>query len=46
LQTIRLGTLRLGPNTARPLMTEIPKDLNDQLQRLNLAALFAAPPKT
>ena len=46
LQTIRLGTLRLGPNTARPLMTEIPKDLNDQLQKLNLAALFAAPPKT
>jgi transposase len=46
LQTIRLGTLRLGRNTARPLMTEIPKDLNDQLQKLNLAALFAAPPKT
>jgi transposase len=46
LQTIRLGTLRLGPNTARTLMTEIPKNLNDQLQKLNLAARFAAPPKT
>jgi transposase len=46
LQTIRLGTLRLGRNTARTLMTEIPKNLNDQLQRLRLAALFAAPPKT
>ncbi len=46
LQTIRLGTLRLGQNTARQLMTEIPKNLNDQLQKLNLTALFAAPPKT
>jgi transposase len=46
LQTIRLGTLRLGQNAARPLMTEIPKNLNDQLLKLNLTALFAAPPKT
>jgi transposase len=46
LQTIRLGTLRLGQNTTRPLMTQIPKNLNDQLQKLNLTALFAAPPKT
>ena len=46
LQTIRLGTLRLGQNPARPLMTEIPKNLNDQLLKLNLTALFAAPPKT
>ena len=46
LQTIRLGTLWMGSTTARPLMTEIPKNLNDQLQKLNLAALFAAPPKT
>jgi transposase len=46
LQTIRLGVLRLGQHAARPLMTEIPKNLNDQLLKLNLAALFAAPPKT
>src|SRR5208283_865129 len=46
LQTIRLGTLRLGQNTARQLMTQIPRNLNDQLQKLNLTALFAAPPKT
>jgi len=46
LQTIRLGALRLGQNTTRPLMTEIPKNLNDQLRKLNLTALFAAPPKT
>lgn len=46
LQTIRLGTLRLGRNTARPLMTEIPKKLNEQLEKLKLTALFATPPKT
>lgn len=46
LQTIRLGTLRVGQNQARPLMTQIPKNLNDQLLKLNLTALFAAPPKT
>ena len=46
LQTIRLGILRLGKNTARTLMTEITKNLNEQLQKLKLTALFAAPPKT
>ena len=46
LQTIRLGTLRVGQNDARPLMTQIPKNLNEQLQKLNLTPLFAAPPKT
>jgi hypothetical protein len=45
LQTIRLGRLRLGPKVARTLMTQIPKNLNDQLQKLGLAPLFAAPPK-
>lgn len=45
LQTIRLGTLRVGQNEARPLMTQIPKNLNDQLLKLNLTSLFAAPPK-
>ena len=45
LQTIRLGSLRLDSHTARPLMTAIPKNLNDQLSKLNLTALFAAPPK-
>jgi len=46
LQTIRLGGLRFGPQVQRSLMTEIPKHLNEQLQKLNLTALFAAPPKT
>jgi transposase len=45
LQTIRLGCLRLGHKTPRTLMTQIPKNLNDQLQKLGLAPLFAAPPK-
>ena len=45
LQTIRLGHLRLGNQTPRTLMTQIPKNLNDQLQKLGLAPLFAAPPK-
>jgi transposase len=46
LQTIRLGALRVGHNEARPLMTQIPKNLNEQLLKLNLTSLFAAPPKT
>ena len=45
LQTIRLGRLRLGQKVVRTLMTQIPKNLNDQLQKLGLAPLFAAPPK-
>jgi hypothetical protein len=45
LQTIRLGSLRLGPRVEPALMTSIPKNLNEQLQKLGLAGLFAAPPK-
>jgi len=45
LQTIRLGCLRMGQHVQRPLMTQIPKNLNEQLQKLSLAPLFAAPPK-
>jgi len=44
LQTIRLGRLKLGSRVHRTLMTDIPKNLNDQLRRLGLASLFAAPP--
>jgi transposase len=44
LQTIRAGTLRLGDKTTSKVMTQIPKDLNDQLSKLNLTHLFAAPP--
>jgi transposase len=45
LQTIRVGRLQVGARVHRTLMTQIPKHLNDQLQNLGLAALFAAPPK-
>jgi len=44
LQTIRLGMLKVGPKIHRTVMTEIPKLLNKQVQKLGLAALFASPP--
>ena len=45
LQTIRLGCLRMGERVQRALMTQIPRNMNEQLQRLGLTSLFAAPPK-
>jgi len=45
LQTIRVGLLRMGQNIHRTVMTEIPKNLNDQLRKLGLAPLFASPPR-
>ena len=45
LQTIRVGRLQMGPRVHSTLMTQIPQNLNDQLQKLGLAGLFAAPPK-
>ena len=45
LQTIRLGRLRLGQDIHRTVITEIPKNLNEQLQKLGLTPLFASPPK-
>ena len=45
LQTIRVGTLHIGPDIHRTVMTEIPKNLNGQLQKLGLTPLFASPPK-
>jgi len=44
LQTIRVGTLRLGDQACTRLMTDVPKDLNAQLGKLGLTHLFAAPP--
>ena len=46
LQTIRLGSLRMGKRVEHALMTQIPKNMNQQLQKLGLAPLFAAPPKS
>jgi len=45
LQTVRLGRLQMGQQVHSTRMTQIPKSLNDQLQKLGLTALFAAPPK-
>ena len=45
LQKIRLGRLQAGKHVHSTLMTQIPKNLNDQLQQLGMTALFAAPPK-
>ena len=44
LQTIRLGVMQLGPHVQHAVMTDIPKNLNEQLVKLGLAPLFAAPP--
>jgi transposase len=44
LQTIRLGLLKLGSKVQRTVMTEIPKNLNQQLRTLGLVSLFASPP--
>ena len=44
LQTIRLGLLQMGKDVHHTVMTEVPKSLNEQLQKLGLAPLFATPP--
>jgi transposase len=44
LQSIRLGLLKMGQAVQRTVMTKVPRNLNQQLQKLGLAALFAAPP--
>jgi len=44
LQTIRLGVMKLGPHVQHVVMTDIPKNLNDQLVKLGLTPLFSAPP--
>ena len=44
LQTVRLGRLQMGQHVHSTLMTQIPKNLNNQLQKLGLTPLFAAPP--
>ena len=45
LQTIRLGRLRMGPDIHRTVITEVPKNMNEQLQKLGLTPLFASPPQ-
>jgi len=41
LQSIRIGHLQVAGKTARSLMTEIPKELNKLLEKLNVIKLFA-----
>jgi transposase len=44
LQSIRIGQLQVGGKPARSLMTEIPKELNDLLEKLGAIKLFATVP--
>jgi transposase len=44
LQTIRIGRLQVADKTVGNLMTNIPKELNDLLQKLGLLKLFATLP--
>ena len=44
LQTIRLGRLKVGDKPVATLMTDIPKELNDTLEKLGLLKLFATLP--
>jgi transposase len=44
LQSIRIGQLQVAGKTARTLMTEIPKELNQLLEKLKVIKLFATVP--
>ena len=44
LQTIRIGRLQVGKKSARTLMTDVPKPLNEMLEKLGLIKLFATLP--
>jgi len=44
LQTIRIGRLKVGDQSVGSLMTDIPKELNDTLEKLGLLKLFASLP--
>ena len=44
LQTIRIGRLKVGNKPVGLLMTDIPKELNDTLEKLGLLKLFATLP--
>ena len=44
LQSIRLGRMELGGQTFKTMVTQVPKDLNEKLAKLDLLKLFAKPP--
>ena len=43
LQTIRVGELRFGQETARSIMTSVPPGLEETLKTLKLQKHFSAP---
>ena len=43
LQSIRLGRLELGGKNFKTMVTQVPKDLNGTLAKLDLLMLFAKP---
>jgi transposase len=45
LQNIRLGRVRVAGKRVASLVTEIPRNLNEQLTKLDLLPLFAQPPR-
>ena len=44
LQSIRLGRLELGGKAFKTMVTQVPQDLNDALDKLGLLPLFTHPP--
>jgi transposase len=44
LQTIRLGRLEIGGKAFKTMVTQVPKDLNDMLAKLDLLGLFSTAP--
>jgi len=44
LQTIRIGRLKVGKQTVRTLLTDVPKTLNEMLEKLGLVKLFTTLP--
>jgi len=44
LQSIRLGWLKVADKTIKTLVTDVPKDLNPILSKLELLPLFSQPP--
>ena len=44
LQTIRIGRLKVGKQTVQTLMTDVPKTLNEMLEKLGLVKLFTTLP--
>jgi transposase len=45
LQTIRLGFLQMGAEARRRVITQVPSEMNEKLQKLGLTSLFASPPQ-